>query len=292
MLAEQGVTRVSVRTGGVIVSGLGGGCLAEGVGPCEGNGSAELFANMANARDKMLQFRAGDPRPQLVDVGTTGPDRVRPPTAGEPVASKAGQTQDVTVAEARNGGLVPVVDKNLAPGTPQVTPPPVVVPDIPVATWGRWQTLISQPTPVSIDDILKNRSLVGLNSYYALGVNPAAVMDLPGAGAVDFKLTASEGFFVAGNGTATPSTASNGTLRIDFGTRRFQTGLDLTSGVTSTRIEAQGPVDPNGTFASDLFVSQSKIIGVVGNQATGAGYIYQRAINDNLTAVGGTTWRK
>lgn len=49
--ADQNATRITVLSGGVVVSSLSGACVAEGFGPCEGASSRELFANLnTNAR--------------------------------------------------------------------------------------------------------------------------------------------------------------------------------------------------------------------------------------------------
>ncbi|MES2187004.1 MAG: FecR family protein [Pseudomonadota bacterium] len=292
VLAEEGLTRVSVRSGGVIVSGLGGACRAEAFGPCEGEGSAELFANAANARDKMLQIRLGDRRPQLVDIGSNAPDRARPPATGEPVAGRSASGQDVLVAEARTGKLE-VPEKIVAPITP-VGPSTPDQPMAALAVWGRWASVAGLDAPASADDILGGRRISGINQYYLLAANPGSLIEMPNAGVGNFKLASHEGFFIDSvSGKATASTASNGTLSIDFGSSRFQTGLDLKSGDATARIDAQGSVDKSGVFVSDAFGGDSKVSGVVGGtQASQAAYIYQRAISDRLTVTGATSWGK
>jgi len=72
VLAAPSVTRVSVQSGGVVVNSFGDGCRVDGVGPCDGTSAVELFAS---ASHKLLQVRAGERRPELIDDPTAAPDR-------------------------------------------------------------------------------------------------------------------------------------------------------------------------------------------------------------------------
>ena len=55
------VTRVAVTSGGVVVSGFGTGCAADGLGPCETADRQELFANQPG---QILQVLPGSMAPQ------------------------------------------------------------------------------------------------------------------------------------------------------------------------------------------------------------------------------------
>jgi hypothetical protein len=287
VLADPGVTRIAVQSGGVIVNSFGDGCRAEGVGPCEGASAVELFAT---AKDKLLQVRAGERRPEVIDDPAGAPDRVRPPAGGEPVARQPLGAPEVQIADSRGGDLVQT------PPAPPVTPPPPPAPEPPLAAWGRWQALANNDTGVvSVQDMLNGRSVVAINRYYVLAQAPSsAAMEMPGAGVASFNLTAHDGVIVdtvTGKGAA--STASDAKLSIDFGTRRFDTSMSVAAGNLSTQIAAKGTIEANGRFASDSFLYPSVISGLVGGTDSGqAMYLYQRLFGGHYIASGGTSWQK
>lgn len=282
VLADPGVTRISVQSGGVVVSSLGNGCRADALGPCEGASAVELFAT---AKDKLLQLRLGERRPELIDDPAAGPDKVRPAAPGEPTAGRRKNSVEPDLAEVRN---LELVERPVA-AAPQA-------PSEPVAVWGRWAAIADKdPGVVTAEEVLGGRSLVGINRLYLLAANKAPTsFELPGAGIADFKLTAHEGVITDNTtGRHHPTTASDGALRIDFSTRRFETSMNVKAGELGADISAKGSVESNGRFLSDAFVSRSIIQGVVGGkQANEAHYLYQRAINERFDATGAASWRK
>jgi hypothetical protein len=318
VLAEPGVTRVSVRSGGVVVSSFGSGCAAEGSGPCGGDTATELFAS---AREKLLQLRAGERRPELVDIGLVpAPERVRPPAANEPVAGRT-LTGEVMVAESRGTDVVasgrrppePVVATApaevitpVAVVAPPAVPAPVpvvavstpsveVVPDVPLAAWGRWSGMSDKDAEAVATQVTAGRRLLAINNHFLLAVDPKAMASaLPETGVGDFRLTAHQGLVIDGNtGRTLASTASDGKLRIDFAERRFETSLQLKAAEISGQIQSKGSVGTDGSFMSDLFVSPTIVTGVVGGKKAGeAAYLYQGPIGDRIEASGATSWKK
>jgi hypothetical protein len=290
VLADPTVTRISVQSGGVIVNGFGNGCRAEGLGPCEGASAVELFASASN---KLLQVRAGERRPEVIDDPTVSPERMRPAAPAEPVSQnqKPAGTPDVHLADSR-GSEVVGVDVPTA-DTPPPPPPP---PPVPVGVWGRWAALaIGDPGSVKVEDVLSGRTLIAINKYYVLAANPSMTsMALPGDGVGNLTLAAHEGVITDDrNGVSFASTASNAKLSIDFAARRFSTSMDVSGGNLTTQVAAQGSVDSTGKFQSDLFVSPSLVTGIVGGKnASEAMYLYQRSFNDHYQAIGATTWHK
>lgn len=282
VLAEPSVTRVSVQSGGVIVSGLGNGCRSDGLGPCEGASAVELFAT---AKDKILQLRMGERKPELVDDPAATPDKARPAAAGEPTAKR--KSTDVDLSESRVAKLAelpaPVAEQPKAPAEP-------------LAVWGRWAAIAGKdPGVVSAEELLAGRSLVGINRLYLLAANKTpSSFELPGSGVADFKLAGHEGVITDNStGQHYATTASDGALRIDFGTRRFETSMNVKAGDLAAEIGAKGSVESNGRFLSDAFVSKSIIQGIVGGkQSNEAFYLYQRAINERYDASGAASWRK
>jgi hypothetical protein len=293
VLADPGVTRVSVQSGGVVVNSLGNGCAAEGLGPCEGASAVELFAT---AKDKIIQVRLGERRPELVDESTGSPEKSRPAATGEPMASRSMIGADVNIAEGHTAELPEVVS---AP--PVVVPDPVVVippppPETPLAVWGRWAAIAAQDSGVvDAQEVLKGRSLVGINKFYVLAANkPDTPFEMPGAGVANFKLATHEGVISDKvSGAKVLSTASDASLKIDFGTRKFETSMNVKAGDISTNIAGRGSVEANGRFTSDAFVTPSAIQGIVGGkQASEAVYLYQRSINGRFEASGVASWLK
>ena len=279
VLAEPSVTRISVQSGGVVVSSLGNGCRAEALGPCEGASAVELFAT---AKDKILQLRMGERKPELVDDPSAAPDKARPAAAGEPTAKR--KNIDVDLSESRVAKLA------------ELPAPEPKAPAEPLAVWGRWAAIADKdPGVVNAEDLLAGRSLVGINRLYLLAANKApSSFELPGSGMADFKLTGHEGV-ITDNATGQhhATTASDGALRIDFASRRFETSMNVKAGELAAEIGAKGSVESNGRFLSDAFVSKSIIQGIVGGkQSSEAFYLYQRAINERFEASGAASWRK
>lgn len=319
VLAEPDVTRIAVASGGVIVNALGNGCRTDGLGPCEGSSAVELFAT---AKDKLLQLRVGERRPELIDAGSvSAPDLARPPANGEPTAKAKAVPGpgDVDLAQGRGSDVVVAAtaekDKTSSsnsggdtstttppPVTPPVTPPitpPVIItpiPEPPLAVWGRWASIAANdPGVVSADAILNGRTTLAINSYYLLAANKLGIpYDLPGAGVGSFSLTAHDGVITdKTTGTAVASTASDASLHIDFGTRRFDTSMTVSGGGVTTNISGKGSVDPSGTFITDAFISPTIIQGIVGGKNAGqAYYLYQRMIDSRYGASGATSWTK
>ena len=298
VFSDLELTRVSVRVGGVVVSSFGAGCRADALGPCEGPSATELFAS---ARDKMIQFRQGDVRPELVDVTVSpSPDKVRPPAPTEPVASRRPVVStDVAIETYRSQQLA----VSLNPSEKTVPAPVVVAPDPEPpqvistikAAWGRVDSALGSDVPSpALDDIMNGRSLIASNKYYRLAGSWPEQVALPNSGIAEFKLASHQGVVVDKfSNQAVDSVASNAFLRVDFGNRVFSTGFDLKAGTVSARIEGNGGVGSDGTLLASPLLSQSVIQGVVGGpQVSEAVYIYQRTLSKQFDAAGVASWGK
>lgn len=287
VLAEPTLTRVIVRSGGVVVSRLGGGCRAEALGPCEGDAATELFAS---SREKMIQLRHGDARPELVDSNAAPtPDKARPPAPSEPVASRRPSVAtDVAIEDYRKQQIVNTV-------IPVVPPVQAVAEPVIQAVWGRTSAASGSDVPrATLDDILEGRSLIASNRYYAVAGNRPASVLLPNAGSAEFKLLSHEGVVVDKvTNKAVDSVASNATLRIDFANRLFTTGFDLQAKDVSTRIDGNGSIGRDGALISTPFKSPATVKGLVGGTgASEAVYIYQRSLSKQYDAAGVASWGK
>ncbi len=282
VLAERALTRVVVRSGGVVVSPFGGTCLAEALGPCDGASATELFAA---AREKMIQIRRGDQRPELVDTSIVpSPDKSNPPAVSEPIASsRAPVVTEAAVQDYRARQIGETL-------SPPAQPEPDLASISPV--WGRFATEPgSMVASVSYASVVNGRSLVASNGNYVLAISPHEGMVLPGDGIGEFKLAAHQGVVIdALTSRVVDSTASNATLRIDFANRQFQTGFDLKANDLSARVEGYGSVGTDGTLLSSPFRSSALIQGVVAG--TEAAYLYQQPISTTLGASGAMSWKK
>ena len=284
VLSSPDLTQVSVRSGGVVVGGLGNGCSAEALGPCGGESALELFATSSN---KLLQVTLGDRRPQIIDAASTGgPDRARPPASGEPHAGSGSSVPvGALVTEgAREAAVVNLAAKSVNPDT---------APSI--AVWGRWGALVNgQSGAEVVRDVLNGRQLAAINRYYVIGANPSAVLEMPNAGVGQFKLMGHSGLLVdPASGKLQETTASNGSLQIDFGARRFQTSLELQSPTVQTTIRSQGYIEASGKMASDPYVSATALEGLVGGKGGGeAIYIYHRPAAQGIEVSGVASWKK
>lgn len=136
VFTDQHTSRVSVISGGVVMTGFGGACTAEGAGPCEGTASRELFAGKAG----LLQIQRGDNVPQLLNNPALLPDQNEKPRVDEPVGKVSAtapvpSTQlnldpqrelAVEAVRATNAGMPPADNPGSSGGQAIVTVPPVV----------------------------------------------------------------------------------------------------------------------------------------------------------------------
>lgn len=306
VFSDPTYTRVVVRTGGVVVSLLGtGSCRAEALGPCEGDVATELFAS---AREKMIQIRQGDARPELVDINVAPtPDKARPPLPAEPVASsRPAAATSVAIEDFRTQKLATTSSPQeqtppeilvVAPPSPAPSPTPAPAPAPVVqsinAVWGRTASVHGSEVPrVLLDDILAGRSLIASNRYYTLAGDRSGEFTLPNAGSAEFKLVAHQGVIVDKvSNRASDSVASNGSLRIDFANRLFSTSFDLQSKDISAHIEGKGSINSDGAFLSAPFKSPTLVKGLVGGPgASEAAFVYQQTLSKQFDAAGVASW--
>lgn len=234
VVTDNDTSRVSVFSGGVVVSGFAGGCRPEGAGPCEGALSRELSAAQ---RGQLLQVSRGQAAPEVVEAGSRGPEQAAP-RSDEPLSKSTGGQPNVSVEAAKNLGLVAAIDKVVPPGSgnpapnpnpnpdsnpdpnpdPNPTPtpgdnsgnepipgpslpndkPPVVdtgKPDSRIV-WGRWQRLNSTLAPLDYSDQKAKNELIALNGYFALFRTPGKEYVAPNNGSVGFSMRNSEAYVI------------------------------------------------------------------------------------------------
>ncbi|MGI4718332.1 MAG: FecR family protein [Janthinobacterium lividum] len=324
---DQETSRVTVLTGGVVVSSFAEGCRPEGGGPCEGAASRELFAAQ---RGQLLQVRRGQAAPQLMQSNGTGPDQVSPPRADEPVA-KTGGPVTPTLDGRKNESLEKLAtkiqqqpnkptDPVVMPPTPPVeNKPPMVevpveqpkpdlpqvpqvpqVPELPERKleWGRWLALANKPATIDVGSVAGTDRLLGPD--YAIRRTAGRDYVAPERGSVSFALQGGEATIRSPNLSTVTTTADlkNGLLSVDFGKASFTTSFDVVSGGETFNMMAQGGVAKSGLFSNstrDPLVNPRTnnmfVDGVLSEENGGsAAYLFKRTLKDERVINGVTVW--
>ena len=319
--ADDQLTRVSVLTGGVVVSGFGGGCSPQGGGPCETADKRELFASQAG---QMLQVLRGQILPQLISSSALEPDKRSPPRSDEPTKPDAGAKAPapaVQVAAVSKEPLLlgnpvlpdahrPVDLTTMIPASAVVVPavvvPAVVVPAVvvvpapavPALVWGRWQPLADSAAPVDLVTILSAGQTVGVNSFFAIARRTDAPWQNPASGSVSFSLDSAQALVRSdATGAASLVPVQNASLGVNFGSSTFATKLDLVLAGQASTLRAEGSVGKDGLFGNGFQFapgSNMTVQGALANHGSGAraAYVFQSRLDSANTTFGITNWSK
>lgn len=313
VVTDNDTSRVSVFSGGVVVSGFSGGCRPDGAGPCEGASSRELSAAQ---RGQLLQVTRGQAAPEVLEADGQSPDQVSPPRANEPLARNDDGPSGTTgrpsldaekAAKLKNGvgGTPPVLEPTL-PGLPTM-PPVVVVPEpelnLPdrAIVWGRWQVVSGLPPKIILSLAQNNNELLALNGNYALlrGAGKEEYVS-PSNGSIGFRLRDSEAFvytdFTPTYRTTTAAQLNNGVLSVDFGSKSFATSFDMTSAAGNAQLQANGQVGKDGRLYGDTANGRAGFVNVQGllssQNGGSAAYIFDGRLDERRTVNGATYWEK
>lgn len=307
VFTDANVTSAAVRSGGIVMTPLGGGCASSGTGPCEGSTAGQLFADMKNTA---LQFTRGNVRPVLMDT------RLTPLTAEQAGTQKAEDSAARAAATAAAAAAVTHVDPGVTPSEltfpltapaapPPTTPPPPTPPVTPPATptpppppeaqqifWGRFNALASLPADTSITELLqKGSDQSGIESAFEIVRTPQTDMVMPVQGVFNFGLQSYEAYLVnTATNTAMAATISNGTLAIDFGAHTFTTSLQLNANGSSYAVSGFGGVSNDGKLMNDYLSAMKVAGGLAGKNATQAGYAFTQQLGSNQSVAGATLW--
>lgn len=307
VFTDQHTSRVSVVSGGVVMAGFGGSCTAEGVGPCEGGASRELFAGQAG----LLQIQRGQPVPQLLNNPALSPDQNEKPRSDEPVGKVAAvplqgaqvnldPQRELAVGNVRTTTNNPPGDGGADDGGNIVTTPPVIEvkpePLVPVPPkpqevfWGRWSTVAGtmvKPKSFTGKDLDTARFLDG----YMIARTKGATLVMPTEGTIGFTLSGSEAFMQRGS-AQTAANVDSGTLGINFNNRTFTTALVVSDATDSVKVNGRGVIDMRGLMTNDA-ASPTRVVGYLsGAQAEEAAYLFKNATKPGITVFGATTWKK
>lgn len=277
-------SKISVSSGGVVVSGLGPGCTAESLGPCNVTTGQRLLANQAGL---MLEVKRGIMTPQTVKDVTQSPDAVAPPRVDEPPkkASDAQLTENKLTAEK----AAILQDARFASlNTPQAI------------IWGRWQALAEVPADIDLVSALGQGRVLGLSNYFASLKSNNAQWLMPQEAKVDFKLTDYRAQITQADSTSAHiAKLENGLLQVNFAKQSFNTSFDLVSNGTKTNLYATGGVGQDGSISnSSQFVTgsnmsvQGGLANPIGQPGQLAGYVFQSRLDASRIASGVTLWMR
>jgi hypothetical protein len=323
---DQQTTRVSVVSGGVVMSGFNASCSAAGTGPCEGRDAKELFAGQ---RGLLLQVERGSSIPLLLQNPALAPDQNSKPRADEPVAKQAAPSVpmaqvnlDPQRTERSLQNARPVAQPAVVAPMPEVpvpdvvTPPPVVIveppapaptplpvpvpdpvpvpvvpikPSVPEIFWGRWQAIAGAPVlPIRGNDDVDVATLIDRYSITRL-TDTAFVM--PKEGTAAFKLIGGEAIMTIDN-SAQMANIESGKLNMDFSTRTFGTSLVVTGAGHRADVSGFGVMTNTGRLYEERG-SNTIIRGYLGGaNAEQAGYIFKNSANPGITVTGATLWNR
>lgn len=331
VFTDDTTSRVSVLSGGIVMSGFGDACRPDGGGPCEGARSRELSAAQ---RGQLLQIQQGAAAPQLLNGNSVVPGAQVLPN-GAPVAQ--GRTEAATQVEAsvdvkKSEKVVenvnsqapkpvePVKPVTPDPDTPTTPQPPVVGPVDPIEPvvpptvppvlqpdpvkyagikWGRWQEVAYLAPNFNLTLEGARNQLVAVNGNFAVFRTAGQEYVVPERGGMGFKLADSQAFIYTHYGSSylgAQAAMSNGKLNVDFGSRSFITSFDLAGKDEKFSFQGSGVVTADGTLYGERASGRPGVINVQGllSGANGgsASYIFDGRIDDRRTVNGGTYWTK
>jgi hypothetical protein len=325
VVTDSETSRVSVFSGGVVVSGFAGGCRPDGAGPCEGAASRELSAAQ---RGQLLQITRGQAAPVMLEEAAGSSASGAPARSDEPVARNGDDAENTSGRpglDAEKTAKLPDVIAKAPPPAPDTTPtppvnPPVVTP--PVVTlppkpepapapeltlpdraivWGRWQVVAGLPPRILLGLSNDTNELLALNGNYALLRSPSSSDYVsPNNGSIGFRMRDSEAFvytdYTPTYRTTTAATLSNGVLTVDFGNKSFSTSVDMASSAGNAALRADGQVGKDGRLYGNLANGRTgymNVQGMLSSQNGGsAAYIFDSRLDERRTVNGATYWEK
>ena len=329
--ADQNVTRITVLSGGVVVSALSGACLAEGFGPCEGTASRELFANLnasttsgLGKATQTLQVERGQ-SPVVLQGTEQAPDLIAPPRSNEPAAPKLsaasplqptalapltptaaltpGQSQSTALTQSPALSLSAAStdklskDQNLeAYKTNLLTQSTSSTGGASQLIWGRWQAVLDQKIEVDVAALQAKNQLIAANNYYAVMRNSDSVWLPTSQASIGFALAQSQAVITdEASRVAVPAKLENGQLQVDFVNSSFFTKFDLVSQSQRFQLQNNGEVSPDGKlYGGPQFLRPNNmyVSGALASDNRSAAYLFQSRLDDGRLASGVTLWGK
>lgn len=294
VLANNELTQVSVRSGGVVVSPLSDACRPGESGPCNGGQAAELYAH---DRGQIIEVRRGAAQAiRLEPAGGGGPDSVAPPAGEENrqlersrsggsavIPARLAETQAETQAE---NSITQTI--SAAEALPPATPP------APSIFWGRWAGVAASDVEAysALNDHGR-RATVAMNSWFAV-TRLRELPVLPQEGVMSLSLAEAQALIVNQQGyILAPAQVTGGQLTLDFGLARFHTTLATQGGGYTAELRAAGIINRDGTFDSQwLAGSNGTVKGAIAAEALQAAYLFQQPLGGGAQATGVASWAR
>lgn len=278
--AESGATQVMVHSGAVVVSPLGEGCRADGLGGCETPATRLLTEAMKGV---MVEFNPRLPAPRLAPVDGRGVDHDRPPALEEPKAGVGRSSAEVKLMpEAGGAYLLREVDGGV-PGTPSAL------------VWGRWTEAVRPGDSLTLAyaQAADGRQITVGDAYYGLFRAPSSEggSRLMGdaAGTVSFRLDQAQAYLDR-QGVLSSARVDDARLAIDFGARQFATDMKLSHPEIGTAgLNVTGRINDEGVFIGRA--SDAHVAGAISSDNREAAYLFERTVEGGrLTGV--THWSR
>ena len=272
------VIRVTVNQGAIVMAPFDSACKAEALGVCTTSRAKELTAEMLG---QALVYRLGSADPSLQNIGKPGQsdasrvlllDRQTRDSAERPLASET---------EAKN-------PLNAVAATKLI--------------WGRWgkDAIPSDSITVPFLEALKGNEVTVGDGYYFLFREPSNINLLPSLTTkVDFGLKSSSAYYRNAANEVLPATVQSGTLGVDFGSKTFNTNLNLSAQGTGVQSFSQSGTLNAGT---GIFLSNStavgnanagSVAGAITLDARQAGFLFRAPATTSIGAgsfSGATLW--
>lgn len=286
--AAADATRVTVQSGAISFTPLAGDCVASGLGPCASAATRVLTAAM---RDGYLELRKQGSIPVLVpsERALNNPNAVSPPRLEEPKTM-----EEKTLGRAASTEAILSQAAKAVLGA--VTAPPLAPAAAPAPTqfqWGRWSRFIAPGEEAhNIEALLApGREVLASNAVFVL-TRDEGLPRMPEAGVAKFQLAGSEAYLMSGDKTLSAASIAAPSLTVDFAARTYDTALTVNSATAGqVGIASSGRITGQGQFIPVANSANTSIGGFLSNDASQAGYVFERGgLPNGAGVVGVTRW--
>ncbi len=274
-------TEVSVHTGAVVVSPLGGECSVAALGPCMGSLAREL----AGGTDQILRLRAGQQEVQRVPMllseplGRARDDAPDPAKPGEDDSSQDGANPTLLSSRvASTESVLPYVTEPI----PFNDRPDDLVGQSGALIWGHWFNPPRGDTwsPPAID-LLQTYQPTVSNASYGLFRAPEASGPLtPVLPRVALELTAADATLTL-DARTTAARVTEGYLLLDFANSSFLSQLSVdTDRAGTVQLNGAGLVAPTGIFVSRS--TSDRMAGALSADGLEAGMLFEKRAGEGV----------
>lgn len=270
----------SVNQGAIVFSPLDAACRADALGPCSGDRSRLLTADMRS----MVEFARNQSAPVVRPVEAANGREIAVPVPPDEASNVLKRNRNELDAQTR---VASQIETRAAPYSGPAAEAPLV--------WGRWtgMALFGDVEVLHFLDALKGRNgAIGTENFSLFRYEPSPLRFDTASGSHDFRISQASANFVPVNGdSALAAYVLRGSLNVNFAARSFSTSLDLQS---STGLRASvlgsGGVDDRGIFLMDA--TDTRVRGAVGRNADTAGLVFERTLQGVGRFNGVTLWGK